>query len=76
MLAGGLVGGAIGSASRLVGTVGTVLLLIPAVQVGASGGSLVYEHGAGQAYVTPGVSATGEAAAPESEESGDRDRER
>jgi len=52
VLAGGMLGGTIGSASRMVGSVGAFLFLLPTVQVGASGGELVYEHGAAAAYVT------------------------
>ena len=54
ILAVGLVGGIVGSSARAVGAVASVLLLIPAVQVGASGGELVYEHGAASVYVAPG----------------------
>lgn len=57
VLAGGMIGGTLGSASRAVGTVGAFLLLIPTFQVGASGGELVYEHGAASAYVA--VDSTG-----------------
>ena len=52
VFAGGMLGGTIGSASRIVGSVGAFLLLVPTFQVGASGGELVYEHGAASAYVT------------------------
>jgi uncharacterized membrane protein len=51
VLVGGLAGGTIGASSRVVGAVGAVLLLLPAAQVGASGGELVYEYGAAQVYV-------------------------
>ncbi len=54
VIAGGMLGGTLGSASRLVGSVGAVLFLLPTFQVGASGGELVYEHGAASAYVTGG----------------------
>lgn len=49
-----MLGGTLGSASRLVGSAGAVLFLLPTFQVGASGGELVYEHGAASAYVTGG----------------------
>ena len=49
--AAGLIGGTTGTAARLVGTVGTLVVLAAGVQVGAAGGALVYEHGAAQAYV-------------------------
>lgn len=56
----GLVSGSVGAAARLVASAGTVVILIAAVQVGARGGELVYEHGAAQAYtadraVIPGL---------------------
>jgi hypothetical protein len=48
----GLVPGAVGAAARLVASAGTLVVVIAAVQVGAAGGELVYEHGAAQAYTT------------------------
>lgn len=51
VLAVGFAGGLVGSSARAVGAVASVLLLVPAVQVGASGGELVYKHGAASAYV-------------------------
>ncbi len=51
VLAVGFAGGIVGSSARAVGAVASVLLLVPAVQVGASGGELVYRHGAASAYV-------------------------
>lgn len=48
----GLVRGRVGSAGRLVGTIGAVGLLAAAVQVGHSGGTLVYQHGAAAAHTT------------------------
>lgn len=53
LLALGVVGFAprrLGSAARLVTTVGTVGLLVAGYQVGHSGGELVYRHGAAAAY--------------------------
>lgn len=46
VLAAGLARGGVGRAARLVGTAGTLAVLISAVQVGAAGGELVYRHGA------------------------------
>lgn len=77
VLAGGMIGGTIGSASRLVGSVGAFLFLIPTFQVGASGGELVYEHGAASAYVTvdsAGRPATDDTEGPKDPE--DKRRER
>lgn len=48
--AGGLLGGTLGSASRYVATIGTLVMIVAAVQVGDAGGRLVYEHGAAGAY--------------------------
>lgn len=55
VMAGGLLSGTAGSASRLVGTVGAVALVAAAVQVGDAGGQLVYRHGAASAYVDSGA---------------------
>jgi formate hydrogenlyase subunit 3/multisubunit Na+/H+ antiporter MnhD subunit len=54
----GLLGGRIGQAARLLGTVGTVVLLVAGWRVGHSGGALVYRHGAAAAY-TGGTGAVG-----------------
>ncbi len=53
----GLVRGNIGTSARLLTAAGSLGLLIVGAQVGAAGGKLVYEHNAGQAYVTPATSA-------------------
>lgn len=50
----GLLGGRAGEAARWVATAGSVALVIAGVQVGHSGGELVYRHGAASAYVTSG----------------------
>ena len=46
----GFMGGTVGRAARLVATVGAVGLIAAGVQVGHSGGSLVYRYGAASAY--------------------------
>lgn len=51
VLVAGLASGAVGSAGRWLGTAGTAVLLVAAIDVGSAGGELVYEHGAGSAYV-------------------------
>jgi len=51
--AAGLVGGTVGRAARLVTMVGTLGLVVAGVQVGHSGGLLVYRHGAASAYADP-----------------------
>lgn len=75
VLAGGMLGGSLGASSRLVGAVGATLLLVPAFQVGSSGGELVYEFGAAQVYVTD-ASAGERGEAPADEHPDDPDRER
>jgi len=47
----GLVRGVVGRAGRITATVGAIALVAAAVQVGHSGGELVYRHGAASAYV-------------------------
>jgi uncharacterized membrane protein len=49
----GLARGTIGSAARLVTVVGAAGLVAAGVQVGHSGGTLVYRHGAASAYANP-----------------------
>jgi hypothetical protein len=51
--AAGLVSGTIGRAARLVTAAGAVALVGAGVQVGHSGGELVYRHGAASAYADP-----------------------
>ena len=50
VIATGLARGTVGRAARLLGTAGAVALVAAAVQVGHTGGSLVYRHGAASAY--------------------------
>jgi len=50
----GLANGKTGAIARVAGTVGAVALLGAGVNVGHSGGSLVYEHGAASVYVKGG----------------------
>lgn len=54
VLAVGLAPGRTGRMGRYVGTVATLGLLAAGVNVGHTGGELVYTHGAAQAYVTSG----------------------
>jgi len=53
----GLVSGRIGGTARWTGAAGSLLLFAAGVQVGHSGGELVYRHAAASAYVdsAPGV---------------------
>jgi len=62
----GLVGGVVGRSARLVSTVGAVALVAAGVQVGTSGGEMVYKHGAVSVYAgapAAGAAAQGPAAA-------------
>ena len=54
--AAGLAKGTMGSAARILTTVGTVGVLAAGIQVGYAGGELVYTHGAAAAYVSSGGS--------------------
>lgn len=55
--AAGLARGTIGQAGRLLTTVGALGLVAAGVQVGHSGGTLVYRDGAASAYATPSSAA-------------------
>lgn len=61
--AAGLAGGTLGRAARLVSTAGAFALVAAGVQVGHSGGQLVYRHGAASAYANAaGAPQAGQAA--------------
>ncbi len=66
----GFAGGTLGSAARILATVGTVGVLVAGVQVGSKGGELVYVHGAGSAYAD---APAGPARTPAGEEHDERD---
>ncbi len=51
----GLANGKVGSAARVAGTVGALVLVVAGYRVGHSGGQLVYEHGAASAYTSGGA---------------------
>ena len=51
----GLARGDIGRAARLVTAAGTIGIVAAGIQVGHSGGMLVYRHGAASAYTDPAV---------------------
>lgn len=51
----GLAGGRVGTAGRWLTVVGSVGVALTGVQVGSSGGELVYEHGAASAYRRAGA---------------------
>ena len=53
----------VGQAARIVTAAGALGLVVAGIQVGHSGGELVYRHGAASAYTTPGAGATEAAAA-------------
>lgn len=71
VMGAGLLGGNVGRAARLVGTVGAVALLVPMAMVGSSGGDLVYDYGAGSAWADGARAEQSAAAAlPDGEEGG------
>lgn len=49
--AAGLASGNVGRSARLIATAGAVALIYAGIQVGRSGGELVYTHGAASAYI-------------------------
>jgi uncharacterized membrane protein len=55
LAAGGMAPGSAGRMARVAATVGAVALVGAGVQVGRSGGELVYRHGAASAYASPGA---------------------
>jgi uncharacterized membrane protein len=71
IVAVGLARGTFGQAARLLGTVGALALVAAAVQVGHSGGSLVYRHGAASAYATDSMSVARQAASGVERDEGD-----
>lgn len=54
----GLLGGVVGTSTRVLATVGSLGLVAAGLQVGGSGGELVYRHGAASAYVQEGAQAS------------------
>lgn len=77
LLAVGLVGlarGRVGMAGRALGTIGTVALVGVGINVGHSGGQLVYRHGAAAAYANP--SGGSPSAQPRDRRGGDDDEAR
>lgn len=77
LTAGGLAPGRVGGAARGAATVGMLAALAFGLQVGRSGGELVYTHGAARAYVTEGADAAGKSPrpTPEAEEEGGAEEE-
>jgi uncharacterized membrane protein len=71
----GLARGNVGTAARLLGTVGSFALILAGVQVGAAGGELVYRHGAANAYVQASGSPGG-VATPSGRHDDDDERQR
>lgn len=66
--ASGLANGVLGRAGRALSTAGAFGLLAAGVQVGQTGGDLVYEHGAASAYTSGETVAQAPAAAEEDED--------
>lgn len=59
VMAVGIAPGRAGTAGRALGTVAAAFLIIAGWRVGASGGELVYRHGAAQAYVSAAAAGPG-----------------
>jgi uncharacterized membrane protein len=53
LLSAGLASGRVGRTARIVSAPASLVLLVMVFRVGASGGELVYEHGAASAYASP-----------------------
>lgn len=75
LLLAGMFGGQTGRYARAAGTVGAFALVVAGVQVGHSGGELVYRHGAADAWTRPAAGEYVEAAVPDSDD-GDEDGRR
>ena len=73
LTAAGLLEGSPGSLGRLVGGLGTLVVLGLGVQLGRTDGELVYKHGAAQAYISPASAAQATAGLGEAEEKGEKD---
>ena len=69
--AAGLLDGTAGSLGRIVGGAGTLVVLALGVQLGSTGGDLVYRHGAALAY----VSSAAAQAAGEQGDTGEKEEE-
>ena len=69
----GLAGGTLGRAGRLVSTAGAFALVAAGVQVGHSGGQLVYRDGAADAYASAAGATQDDATAGEHGEEDERD---
>lgn len=73
---GGFTRGRVGRAARIVSTAGAFGLVAASVQVGHSGGLLVYRYGAASAYATPSATSDRAADRSDSDEAAARGRER
>lgn len=79
LVAAGLLRGRLGAVGRGVATAGSLAALAMVVQVGHSGGELVYTHGAAQAYVgaaAPGAGENARVPARSGDDDDDEGRER
>lgn len=74
VVAAGLLPGAAGSVGRGVALLATLAVLAAGVQVGHSGGELVYRHGAASAYIVAGgVGGSGHLSQDEDDDDSDHD---
>lgn len=69
----GLAGGRVGTAGRWLTVAGSVGVALAGVQVGSSGGELVYEHGAASAYGSGAAPAGAAAVVPVRPGGGERE---
>lgn len=69
----GLAPGLVGRAARIVATVGTLGVLGAGYQVGASGGELVYHHGAASVYALQGGQVSSPSTSTNPEARGERE---
>lgn len=75
LAAAGMAPGKLGAALRVTATVGAVALVGAGVQVGKSGGDLVYRHGAASAYTTTSPVGSVDGVRVDREDRKNRDRE-
>jgi uncharacterized membrane protein len=75
VLAVGFAKGKTGEIARLVGSAAAIALVAAGLQVGRSGGELVYVHGAGQAYTEGGTQWWDDLGLDDSDDDGDDDQD-
>ena len=71
----GLAPGLLGLAGRVGGGIATVVILVLGIQVGHSGGQLVYKHGAAAAFIAGGAGSVADKAPGEAGKEGAGEKE-